>query len=65
MESAEMIALASPPCHECGMPVQRCDMIWRKVYGLFSPGEIGSFAWELEAHVVCAAGHRVRVEPLT
>ena len=60
-----MIALASPPCHECGLPVQRCEMIWRKTYGLFSAGEVGTFWWELEARVVCAEGHRVLLEPLT
>ena len=26
MTRAELIALASPPCHECGAPVQRVEI---------------------------------------
>jgi hypothetical protein len=56
MNRIELIALASPPCHECGEAVQRIDMRcqvdeesnWR-------PGP-----W----FMVCADGHRVLVEPL-
>jgi hypothetical protein len=56
MNRAELIALASPPCHECGEAVQRLDMRcqldeesnWR-------PGP-----W----FMICADGHRVLVEPL-
>lgn len=56
MTIAEMTALASPPCHECGEPVQRVEMPWR----LTSGGE-----WLLsDPAMVCRGGHRVTVEPL-
>jgi hypothetical protein len=55
MKRADFIALASPPCHECGASVQRVecrshrdeDLNWR-------PGP-----W----FMVCGYGHRVPVEP--
>jgi len=56
MDRAEMIALASPPCHECGLPVQRVESRWHLEDGNWRPGP---------TFMVCAAGHRVRVEPLT
>ena len=57
MDRADLIALASPPCHKCGASVQRVearahldeDARWRP-----GPG-----------FMVCADGHRVLVEPLT
>jgi len=56
MTRAELIELASPPCHECGQPVQRCEIRWeRQAGGTWVPGL---------AHLVCPDGHRVRVEPM-
>jgi hypothetical protein len=56
MNRAELIALASPPCHECGASVQRVETRWHR-------DEDG--AWRLgPAFMVCADGHRVLVEPL-
>jgi hypothetical protein len=50
-----MIALASPPCHECGAAVQRLDARCRRDEdGEWHPGP-----W----YMICAAGHRVLVEP--
>jgi hypothetical protein len=50
-----MIALASPPCHECGAAVQRLDArCHRDEDGEWHPGP-----W----YMICAAGHRVLVEP--
>jgi hypothetical protein len=57
MDRAEMIALAAPPCHVCGSPVQRTEMRWMKLTGdEWVPGP---------AYMVCAEGHRVLLEPLT
>jgi hypothetical protein len=56
MTRAEMIALASPPCHECGEPVQRVET--RSVSngdGDWVPGP---------TYMVCVKGHRVAVELL-
>jgi len=56
MDRAEMIALASPPCRECGLPVQRVEVCWHCEDGEWRPGP---------SHMVCAQGHRVLLEPLT
>lgn len=55
MKRAELIAWASPPCHECGEPVQCVEQRW----------ELGDDAvWRLgPTFMVCAANHRVRVIP--
>jgi hypothetical protein len=50
---AEMIAIASPPCHECGEPVQRVETRWRLV----------DHEWRSETFMVCDRDHRVLVEP--
>lgn len=50
---AELIALASPPCHVCEQPIQRVENRWTLV----------GAAWKLAATMVCSAGHRVPVEP--
>jgi hypothetical protein len=56
VKRADLIALASPPCHECGAAVQRVETRWQL--------DDGS-NWRLgPAFMVCAAGHRVLVEPL-
>ena len=56
MDRADLIALASPPCHECGESVQRVEMPWR----LDESGK-----WRLgPSFMVCGAGHRVPIEPL-
>jgi hypothetical protein len=56
MDREELIALASPPCHECGAPVQRVDMSWRLDE---------EYVWRLgPAFMICAEGHRVMVQPL-
>ena len=56
MTRADLIALASPPCHDCGEPVQRVEMPWHldEDYN-WRPGPY---------FMVCADGHRVLVEPL-
>jgi hypothetical protein len=52
----DFIALASPPCHECGDAVQRVEARWhRDEDANWRPGP-----W----FMVCAAGHRVPVKPL-
>lgn len=51
---AELIALASPPCHECGLPVQRVETRWHFDEGTWRPGPV---------FMVCADRHRVLVEP--
>jgi hypothetical protein len=56
MTRAQLIALASPPCHTCGAPVERVEMryhldedaIWRA----------GPY------FMVCGLHHRVLVEPI-
>jgi hypothetical protein len=52
----ELIELASPPCHECGAPVQRVEARWHLDEDCrWRPGPY---------FMVCAAEHRVLVEPL-
>lgn len=48
----DFINQASPPCHECGEPVQRVEIPWQRTSEGWRPGP---------AHMLCA-GHRVRVE---
>jgi hypothetical protein len=55
MTKAELIALASPPCHECASPVQRIENQWHIDE---------DSRWRAAAFMVCANGHRVVVEPL-
>jgi hypothetical protein len=56
MDREELIARASPPCHECGASVQRVEMPWRL-------DEAGN--WSLgPSFMICGDGHRVLVEPL-
>jgi len=56
MGRAELVALASPPCHECGEAVQRVETSWQvDVDRGWRPGP-----W----FMVCGRGHRVVVEPL-
>jgi hypothetical protein len=51
-----LIALASPPCHECGASVERVETRWHldEADG-WRPGP---------TFMVCGVGHRVPVEPL-
>jgi hypothetical protein len=55
MTRAEFIELASPPCHECGSPVQRVETKWH----LDEDG-----VWRLSAAMVCDNHHRVVVVPV-
>jgi hypothetical protein len=56
MTRADLVALAAPPCHECGASVQRVETGWhRDEDDRWRPGP-----W----FMVCKAGHRVLVEPL-
>jgi hypothetical protein len=56
MDRAELIELASPPCHDCGRPVQRVEMSY--VYTM------GDRDWVPgPTYAVCANRHRVLVEP--
>jgi len=55
MTRAELITLASPPCHECATPVQRVENQWH----LDEDGR-----WRLRCTMVCGNEHRVLVEPL-
>jgi hypothetical protein len=56
MTRADLVALAAPPCHQCGSSVQRVETGWhRDEDDRWRPGP-----W----FMVCAAGHRVLVEPL-
>jgi hypothetical protein len=55
MTRAELIAAASPPCHECGAPVQRIEIPWHL-------DEDGT--WRLRYFMICSDEHRVLVEPL-
>ena len=56
MTRADLVALAAPPCHECGSSVQRVETGWhRDEDDRWRPGP-----W----FMVCTAGHRVLVEPL-
>ena len=53
---AEVLALAAPPCHECGAPVERLETLWHRGEDReWRPGP-----W----FMVCPTGHRVLVEPL-
>jgi hypothetical protein len=55
MNRADLIDLASPPCHECGAPVQRVETRWQHDDDLhWRPGP---------CFMVCGYGHRVLVEP--
>ena len=52
---AQLIDLASPPCHECGVAVQRVECGWHRDLDLhWRPGP-----W----YMVCGGGHRVPIEP--
>jgi hypothetical protein len=55
MNRAELIALASPPCHECAEPVERLETRWH----LDEDGR-----WRQACFMVCGHEHRVVVEPL-
>ena len=57
MDRAEFLAIASPPCHECGVSaVQRVEIPWRvDEDGNWRPGP---------SYMICGDGHRVLVEPL-
>jgi hypothetical protein len=56
MTRAELIALASPPCHECGAPVQRIETQWHLDEDhRWRPGP---------CFMVCGNDHRVLVEPV-
>jgi hypothetical protein len=56
MDSADLFALASPSCRECGESVQRVDMRWHlDEDGNWRPGPY---------FMVCADGHPVLVEPV-
>jgi hypothetical protein len=55
MTRLEMIALASPPCHECAAPVQRVEVRWHLDEDC---------RWRAVFTMVCANEHRVLVEPL-
>jgi hypothetical protein len=58
MTRSELIALASPPCHDCGAPVQRVETRWQldEDSSKWRPGP---------TFMVCGDEHRVLVEPLT
>ena len=57
MTRAELIALASPPCHECDAPVQRIEIRWHLDE---------DFRWRPGPYyMVCGNAHRVLVEPLS
>jgi hypothetical protein len=56
MTTEDLIALASPPCHECGESVQRVEMRWQlDEDSNWRPGP---------SFMICPDGHRVPVEPL-
>jgi hypothetical protein len=56
MDRSALIALASPPCHECAASVQRVEAQWHLDEDFkWRPGPY---------HMVCGDGHRVLVEPL-
>jgi hypothetical protein len=56
MDRADLVALASPPCHECGESVQRVESRWH----LDDNSDWRPGPW----FMVCGFGHRVLVEPL-
>jgi hypothetical protein len=54
VDRRELITLASPPCHECGEPVQWVEARWHlDGDGEWRPGPY---------YMVCSGGHRVLVE---
>jgi hypothetical protein len=56
VDRAEFIALASPPCEECGTSIHRVESPWHL-------DEDGN--WRLgPSFMVCGKGHRVLVKPL-
>jgi DNA-directed RNA polymerase subunit RPC12/RpoP len=56
MNRAELVALASPPCHRCGRSVERVEGRWHlDEDNTWQPGP-----W----FMVCGDGHRVLVKPL-
>jgi hypothetical protein len=55
VDRADFFALASPPCEECGVSIQRVEMRWHL-------DEDGT--WRPGAFMVCDNGHRVLVKPL-
>jgi hypothetical protein len=56
MDRSALIALASPPCHECAASVQRVETQWHLDE---------DFNWRPGPYfMVCGDGHRVLVEPL-
>ena len=56
MDKADLIALASPPCHVCSEPVQRVETRFHlDEDGRWRPGPF---------FMVCASDHRVLVEAL-
>jgi len=56
MNRADLVALASPPCHDCGAPVQHVEMPWHLDED--HNWRAGPF------YMVCGSGHRVLVEAL-
>jgi hypothetical protein len=54
MRRDELIALASPLCHDCADPVQRLEQYWHL-------DEDGN--WRLRCFMVCANKHRVLAVP--
>jgi hypothetical protein len=53
---ADLVALASPPCQECGASVQRVETRWHLD---------GDCNWQPGPYfMVCADGHAVLVKPL-
>jgi hypothetical protein len=56
MTRAQLIALASPPCHTCGAPVQRVEMRYHLDEDAL--WQVGPF------FMVCGHDHRVLVEPI-
>jgi hypothetical protein len=56
MDRADLIAIAAPPCRECGEAVLRVENQWHLDE---------EYTWRLgPAFMVCGDGHRVLVEPL-
>jgi hypothetical protein len=56
MNRTDLVALASPPCHDCGAPVQRVEMPWHLDE---------DYNWRAGPYfMVCTDGHRVLVEAL-
>lgn len=56
MDRAELIALAAPPCHQCGAPVTRVE--WSYVRGPLAGEWVNG-----PVCLVCPNGHRVQVQP--